>query len=198
MENCPAYLEVKMRTTRLLLPFTHGVDIGAIEQAILLAEAHNATLVPLTLIHVAEERRAKGARLEHVQQSKDYLESVKHKAARYAVPLERLEIFTSDVVQSINLVASEMECEGIILFIGHKDGILLQANEIKRLLERPICKFYIMRLQTNGQTSFTQMLRQRFSNWLNGKHKQEGESPQVQECPPEGEVTTSVGVSSFK
>ncbi len=185
-----------MRTTRLLLPFTHGVDIGAIEQAILLAKARNATLVPLTLIHVPEERRAKGARLEHVQQSKDFLESVKHKAARYAVPLERLEIFTSDVVQSINLVTNEMECEGIILFIGRKDGILLQANEIKRLLERPTCKLYIMRLQTNDQTSFTQMLSQRFSNWLNGKRKQEGESPQVQECSPEGEVTTSVRVAN--
>jgi hypothetical protein len=170
-----------MKTSRLLLPFVHGVDMCAIEQAILLAKSHEATLVPLALIHVPEERRAKGARLEHVQQSKDFLETVKHKAARYAVPIERLEVFTSDVVQSINLVASKMECQGVLLFIGRKDGILLQSNEIKRLLEMPTCKLYIMRLQTNERESVTQMLRRYFSHWLNGRREKREGPPQGRE-----------------
>ena len=105
-----------MKRINLLLPFTHGVDMCAIEQALLLAKGRQATLVPLALIHVPEERRAKGARLEHVQQSKDFLEAVKHKAARYAVPIERFEVITSDVVQSINTIAGDRECEGILLF----------------------------------------------------------------------------------
>jgi len=152
-----------MKTTRFLLPFVHGVDKFAIEQAILLAKSHQATLVPLVLIHVPEERRKKGVRLEYLQQSKDFLETVKQKADWYSVQIERLEVFTSDVVQSINLVASEMECEGILLFIGRKGGILLQMNEIKRLLEMPSCKLYIIHLQTNTHENFTYKLRQRFS-----------------------------------
>jgi hypothetical protein len=172
-----------MKTTYLLLPFTHGVDVSVIEQAILLAKKRRATLAPLSLIHIPGERHAKGARLEHIQQSKDFLETVKHKAARHSVPLERLEVFTSDVVQSINLVASEMECDGIMLFVGPKDGILLQASEIKRLMETTNCRLYIMRLQSDTGKSFTQMLRQRFSNWLNGGRKQKDELSQAQGHP---------------
>lgn len=180
-----------MKTTRLLLPFVHGVDKFAIEQAILLAKSHQATLVPLVLIHVPEERRKKGVRLEYVQQSMDFLETVKHKASRYAVPIERLEVFTSDVVQSINLVAGEMECEGILLFVGHKGGILLQTNEIKQLMEMPACKLYIISLPTNERESFVQVLRQRFSHWLHGRSERQGDLTQGQEYLEE-EVKLSV------
>jgi hypothetical protein len=182
-----------MKSTYLLLPFTHGVDVCAIEQAILLAKGLQATLVPLALIQVSEERKAKGVRLEHVQQSKDFLEVVKHKAARYALPVERFEAFTSDVVQSIKIVASEMECEGILLFLGRKDGILLQSNEIKRLIEVPTCKLYIMRLQTSDRVSFTELLRQRFSHWWPKWHTQQDEQFKKQECS-EDTVTTPIGV----
>jgi hypothetical protein len=117
-------MEAAMRTTCFLLPFVHGVNKFAIEQAILLAKSHQAMLVPLVLIHVPEERRKKGVRLEYLQQSKDFLETVKQKADWYSVQIERPEVFASDVVQSINLVASEMECEGILLFVSQKGGIL--------------------------------------------------------------------------
>ncbi len=180
-----------MKTPRFLLPFVHGVDMCAIEQAILLAEAQEAILVPLVLIYVPEQRCAKGARLEHIQQSKDFLEAVKFKAARYAVPIERLEVFTSDIVQSINLVASEMACDGILLFLGRNNGILLHVNEIKRLVEMPTCKLYIMHLQTEERGSFTQMLRQRFSQWLNGRRKKHEDLLQGRETPEE-EVELSI------
>jgi len=144
-------------------------------------------------MHVPERRQAKGARLEHVQQSKDFLEATKYKAGRYAVPVERFEVFTSDVVRSIDLVASEMECEGILLFVGRRGGILLDINEIKRLVELPICKLYIMHMQTNDRASFAQRLRQRFSDWLNGRRKKQDGTPQVQECP-EDVITNSIGV----
>ena len=171
-----------MKRINLLLPFTHGVDTCAIEQALLLAKSRRATLVPLALIHVPEERRAKGARLEHVQQSKDFLEAVKHKAARYAVPIERFEIFTSDVVQSINTFASELECEGILLVVGRKDGILLQASEIKRLVETTTCRLYILRLQTGGGEGLLQKLLKGFLSW---SRKQRTRPAPVQECSEE-------------
>jgi len=178
-----------MKRIYLLLPFTHGVDMCAIEQALLLAKGRQATLVPLALIHVPEQRRAKGARLEHVQQSKDFLEAVKHKAARYAVPIERFEVFTADVVQSINTIAGDLECEGILLFVGRKDGILLQASEIKRLMETTACRLYILRLGTSEDEGLIQKLLKGFLSW---SRKQRARLAPVQECPEE-EVTFPMG-----
>ena len=178
-----------MKQSRFLLPFVHGVDMRAIEQAILLAKGHEAVLVPLVLIYVPEENRAKGARLEHIQQSRDFLEAIKFKAARYDVPIERLEVFTSDIVQSINLVATEMACEGILLFLGRNNGILLHYDQIKHLVEMPTCKLYIMHLQPEERGSFIQMLRQGFSNLLTGRHKRQEESPQGQEALDEKELS---------
>lgn len=180
-----------MKTTRFLLPFVHGVDKFAIEQAILLAKSHQATLVPLVLICIPEERRKKGVRLEYLQQSKDFLETVKHKADWYSVQIERLEVFTSDVVQSINLVASEMECEGILLFVNYKGGILIQLSEIKRLMQMPVRKLYVLRLPTHERVNFAHELRRHFSHWLNGRSKRHGEPMQEQEYI-EKEVELSV------
>ncbi len=81
-----------------------------------------------------------------------------------------------------------MKCEGILLFVGRKGGILLDTSEIKRLVELPICKLYVLHMQTNDRASITQMLRQHFSDWLNGRRKEQDETLQVQECP-EDEVS---------
>ena len=163
--------------TRLLLPFTHGVDMFAIEQAILLAKSLDATLLPLALIHVPEERRAKGARLEYIQQSKDFLEAVKYKAARYGVPVERFEVFTADIVRGINIVAKEQRCEGILLFVGGRKGVLLQADEIKGLMEMAVCKLYITRIQSNGNKGSVQTFRERLSNWLSRRKQRQQQEP---------------------
>lgn len=168
-------------TTRLLLPFTHGVHIFAIEQAICLAKSLDAALIPLAVIHVPAERRARGARLEHIQQSKDFLEAVKYKAARYGVPVERYEIFTADIVQSINIVAKEQRCEGILLFIGDKRGVLLQLDEIKGLMETRACKLYIVRMRSDGNKQPVQTFRDRLSNWLSrGRQRQQQELGELQ------------------
>ena len=122
-----------------------------------------------------------GGRLEYLQQSNDFLETVKQKADWYSVQIERLEVITSDVVQSINLVAIEMECEGILLFINHKGGILLQLHEIKRLMEMPACKLYVSHLPSHERVNFAHELRRHFSHWLNGRGKRPGEPMQEKE-----------------
>lgn len=152
--------------TRLLLPFTHGVNIFAIEQAILLAKSLDATLIPLSVIHVPQEGCSRGARLEHIQQSKDFLEAVKYKAARYGVPVERFEVFTPDSVQSINIVAGEQLCEGILLFLRGNKGVLLQANEIKHLLQIAASKLYVLHMQPDEYKGSRPTFRERLSNWL--------------------------------
>lgn len=141
--------------------------MGAIEQAVRLAKGHDAVLVPLSLIPVQHEH--KGVRLDMIQQSKDFLEATKLKAATYDVPIERFEVFTRDVKQTINLLAGEMECEGIVLFLGGKQGILLPASVIKRLLETANCKLYIMRLPSGERTSLLKLLRERFARWFPGR-----------------------------
>src|SRR6266436_1031111 len=55
--------------------------------------------------------------------------------------------------------------------VGRKDGILLQMNEIKRLLEMPSCKLYVIHLQKNTHESFLDMLRQHFSHLLSDRRK---------------------------
>jgi hypothetical protein len=139
-----------MNTLRLLLPFTHGIDMGVLEYAVRLAKSCDAILVPLSLIQMTEMRWSKGARLEYVQQSKDFLEAMLYKAAKHGIPVERFEVFTSDVVQSIGVLAQQVECDGILLFVRGRDGILLRADEVEHLVEKRAHTLYIFHLAPRG------------------------------------------------
>jgi len=142
-----------MEAPRWLLPCTHGVDMRAIDYAVSLAKSTGATLVAVSLISVPNKARSRGARLEHIQQSKDFLEAVKWKAARYEVPVERHEVFTPDIMQSIATLTREMRCDGIVLVTSSEREALLQAHEVKRLLAQPPASLVLIRLVPNhGQT----------------------------------------------
>ena len=153
-------------TMRLLLPFQHGLNVEAIEQAIRLAKGHDATLIPLSLIPMSEKSYRKGARLDLVQQSKDFLETVKHKARAYAVPLESVEVYTHHPVQSIHALVTEMHCDGIALFLGYRSALFLPQDAIGRLVEEATCKLYIMHLPVQKRVSLAQKVRVRLTRWL--------------------------------
>jgi len=155
-----------MKKARMLLPFTYGVHLQALEYAVLLAESRNAILVVLSLVHIPFEQRTKGARLEHIQQSKDFLVAVQHKAARHAVPVEQKEVYTSDVVQSISTVAQEMNCEYILLFVRDGNAILLHTHEVKHIMTQVDSKLLIVRLPSSGRKNLVRALLKRFSNVL--------------------------------
>jgi hypothetical protein len=106
---------ISMESPRWLFPFTHGVDMQAIDMVVRLAEERGATLVAVSLIPVPPEQRSQGARLEHIQQSKDFLEAVKFKAERHQVPIERYEVFSSNVLGSITLLTYDQRCDSIVL-----------------------------------------------------------------------------------
>ena len=89
-----------MEAPRWLLPFTYGVDMQAIDNVVSLAKSTGSTLVAASLISAPSKAGLQGARLEHIQQSKDFLEAVMWKAARYEVQVERHEVFTADVMRS--------------------------------------------------------------------------------------------------
>jgi hypothetical protein len=180
-----------MQTKRLLLPFTHAIDTRALENALRLAEGYNATLVPLALVYIPPERRQKGARLEHIQQAKDFLEAVKYKAARYDVSIERLEVFTTNVVQSIDDVAQQMACEGIWLFISGETGVLLHLDDIKHLLAMETHKLYLVRMPSSGSNNFIHSLQQLLSSWLPGSRKRQV-SRLEEQCSREAESKQTV------
>jgi hypothetical protein len=151
-----------IKTTRLLLPFTHGVETETLEAAVLLAASHHATLVPLSLVPVSQAR-GKGARLEHIQQSKDFLEATQQKALRHRVPLERFEAFTGDVVQSIATLVQQLACDGMILALRGRNGSLLSAKMIEQLRAISPCPLYLIYLPSK-ESSWVSRLRERFSN----------------------------------
>ncbi len=148
--------------TRLLLPFTHGIEVSAITAALALAQRFDATLVVLSLIHLPQAPD-RGPRWEDIQQSNDFLEFVHHKAARSGVPVEHVEIYTRNPVSSIRALAQEMVCVGIVLVVRRGAGVLLATNEVKQLLEDKSMPLHIVRLPVKD-SMFS--LPRWFSRWF--------------------------------
>ena len=159
-----------MEALRWLLPFTFGVDMRAIAYAVSLAESANATLVPVSLVSIS----SKGARLEHIQQSKDFLEAVQQKAARQQVPVERYEVFTRNVLQSMRTLVSEMPCHGIILVTGGEHTCLMRDEEVKHLLIEPPASLVLICLPARSSLQVTPGLGTRFSSLLHRLRQQQG------------------------
>jgi hypothetical protein len=154
-----------MKTPRWLLPFTFGVDMRAIDYAVSLAQSAGATLVPVSLVSTP----AKGARLEHIQQSKDFLEAVQHKAERYAVAVERYAVFTQNVLHSMRTLVSELPCTGIILVTNGAHSHLLRDEEVKQLLIEPPAALVLIRLPGPTRSALaSHHLGRRFFSWLGG------------------------------
>ena len=158
-------LEVMVIMTRLLLPFTHGIDVSAITRTLALAHNLGATLVVLSLIRLPQ-RPDRGPRWEDIQQSNDFLEFVQHKAARSGVPVERVELYTHYPVGSIRALAQEMECVGIVLVVRRGTGVLLATHEVKQLLEDQRLSLYIVPLLAEASTF---SLPRWLSHWLRGR-----------------------------
>lgn len=134
-------------SSKLLLPFTSGVDVHALEYAVLLARNRHATLVPFSLIYVPPTTR--DARLERIQQSKDFQALVQSKAARHGVVVEFQEVYTSDVIENIQRMTQELNCSSIILFVRDREGVLLSTSEVKHILTSVPGQHHVIRLQGN-------------------------------------------------
>lgn len=197
------------KTTRLLLPFTHGVEMDTIEAAVLLAASHQATLISLSLVSVPQVK-GKGARLEHIQQSKDFLEAVRYIAVRHRVPLEHFEAFTGDTLQSVLVLVDQLGCDGILLALRGRNGSLLSAETIGRLREMRFCPLYLMQFPSRRPfaalkvtsyvfrvTSLVSRLREGFSRRWQGYHQQVGEQESQQPAPEVQLVDQEVELPSY-
>lgn len=168
-----------MKTPRWLLPFTHGMDMQAIDYAVRLAKSTGATLVPVSLISAPPG----GARLEHIQQSKDFLEAVQHKATCFQVPVERYEVFTTDVQQSLTTLVRERHCDSIVLVTGSGHTCLLQDDEVKHLLIAPPTALVLIRLTAPDGLALAPSLRARFFSWRHRLWGQRDGTVQAQNVP---------------
>jgi hypothetical protein len=155
--------------SKLLLPFTCRVHAYALEYAVLLAKNRHATLVPLSLIYVSPTTGE--ARLEHIQQSKDFQALVQSKATRCGVAVECREVYTSDVIASIQRMTQKLDCTNFILFVCDGDGVLLSTNEMKHILTLVPGQHHVIRLQGNAP-HFSSHLFKRIAQMLPRQRKE--------------------------
>lgn len=170
----------------------------AIDFAVRLAESHGATLVPMSLIFMPCEPRSRGARLEHIQQSKDFLEAVRFKAARLHVAVERYEVFTSDVIQSIRTLIHDLRCDAIVVVAIEKQEVLLHAHELKRLLVEPPTSLILVNLPARTEGAHARSLGAWFLSRLRRLWGHQGEISHVQDAPEEEEPSWSGQKSDIK
>lgn len=135
-----------MDVRRWLLPFTYGINLHAIASVMNLAEAAGATLVAVALLGRPTRPGNRGVRLEHIQQAKDFLEAVNNQATRLRLPVERHEVVTRDVVQSLTTLIAELGCEAIVLVSRKGEEIFLEAHQFKQVLEAPPAPLVLLRL----------------------------------------------------
>jgi hypothetical protein len=142
----PAELEEMTKTTRLLLPFTFEGEMDTIEAAMLLVAIHHAALVLLSDSYASDEW--KGVRLEHIQQSKGFLEVVQQKALRHHAPLERFEVFTGARVPGLFVLVDQLGCDRIQLVLRGRNGSVLDAEMMEQRMAMRFCPLYLISPRT--------------------------------------------------
>lgn len=120
-----------MKEARWLLPFTDGLGTCAIDCALRQAKHCGATIVAVSLCTAAPQKQTS---LERNTQARVFLKVVQRAAEKYQVSVERYQVFTSDVVRSISMLTSDLQCTGIVVVIGEKQGVLLSNQELRHLL----------------------------------------------------------------
>lgn len=150
--------EESRKECRWLLPFTTGVDISPIASALSLAAMRGATLVAVSFIMAPDERNV---RLELLQQSQDFLEALRYKALRLAIPVECYEVFTSDILASIATQVHDLACQSLILVSEGEKTLFLHQREMRQLLLNPPASLVLLRfspLVASGQPRLTARL----------------------------------------
>jgi hypothetical protein len=181
-----------MKEQRWLLPFTHGVDTRALETVVRAADARGATLVPVALITVPPGGRSPGARLEHIQQAKDFLVVAQHIARRHQVSVEGHEAFTADVGKGIRQIIQDLHSDGLVLVTRKQQGVLLSTGEMTDLLLTPPASLILVRLPVQKQYKLTAHPLVRFISRLRAHHGQQDEKYKQREPVAVPEDQTAV------
>jgi hypothetical protein len=148
---------------RLLLPFTSTIDAGAMEYALMLAHRSQSTLVGSAFLSVSEEKKTAPC-LGEREQARDFLELLSTKAQRMHVPLERMELYSHDSVQSIQLLSQELDCDAILLFMREGKGVLLTNEEVRQIISEERFPIFLVRLMT--RPPMKTILKNRLAYWF--------------------------------
>lgn len=168
---------------RLLLPFTSGVEMDVLDSLVRFASHQHATLIPLSLIPLPAKKR-KGVRLEHLQQSKDFLEAVHYKAERHQLPTESAELFTRDVVESILAYAERLYCDGILLAARPPCGSLLDMETIRRILQAHPCALFVAYFPARKRGNWLRKGRAYLARWWPGKQERQASQRDTRYAAP--------------
>jgi hypothetical protein len=155
-----------MKLSRILFPFTHGIDMQAVEAAVGAAYNQQAILVLLSLIPLPPHQPSRGARLEHIQQSKDILKVVARVAKRYHVPLETQEVFTRDIVGCIAACMSTRQYDYVIIVLRGQKSVLMHTPDVRQLIKNCDMPFLFIHLPPKPT------VRDVFSSLFSGKERQ--------------------------
>ncbi|GCE16340.1 universal stress protein [Dictyobacter kobayashii] len=160
---------------RLLLPFTHGIDGTAIEYALIFARQTQSTLVVGSWL--AHPTLGKPGRplLGHIEQSKDFLALTGYKAKRFHVPVEPVELYSVDSAKSMQVLAREMDCDAILLFMRKDKVLLISKEEMQQLLRNSHTPLLIVRLP--GRYPAWQKFKAWSIAWLQRMHRSTRERP---------------------
>ena len=150
-----------MEEQRLLLPFTYGVNTQAILSALRLAHSLDATMIPVSLIPLKQAELRSG----RIEQSQDFLETVRYQAEHLHVSIKCHEVRTHNVQQSIKTMTQEWCCTGVVVVVKEQQGLLLERQELRELLEQPPASLVLLRLPTHSQGSFSTFLH-RMTAWM--------------------------------
>ena len=139
-----------MEKQLILLPFVHGIDSAALSCALAFARKADATLLLVSFIRVNGHR----VRAETIAQRQDFFELMTHKAARAGVTIECMPISTEQIARSIQMLVQEMACAGTLLFVRNGNGVLMETEDIKQILEQPHRPVYLFRLTSRKNLFF--------------------------------------------
>jgi hypothetical protein len=180
-----------MQHTRFLLPFTESIDLGALAYAVQFVRSRQATLVPLALIPLEDAQRAKGPRLEAIEQANDFLQAVTYQAKRAGVPIEPYVSETRNVMRSIVLFSQELLCEGVLLFLRGGTTRLLSADIVTDLVEQEPCLLCLVRLFPSVRAGAVPTLLAWCSKLISRMTgRSETPSPRLAQAVPAGELIT--------
>lgn len=161
--------QTSTKRRRWLFPFTTGVDLPAIDSSLRLAEAGGATLVAVSFFVIPDGRRATNVRLELLQQSQDFLEAVRYKACRLALPVECHAVVANDILEGVTMHVHQMECESIVLASKGTHALFLQRHEMQQLLLNPPASLLLLRFFPDREPAQSGLLGW-FLFWLQAHH----------------------------
>ena len=132
-----------MNEQRLLLPFMDGVSTEAIDYALRFSKAAQFPIVTLALI---PQPTTGNIRAEHIQQAKDFLETIGARAEMHSMLIERHECFSQDPATSILDALVQLHCQGIIFLFQDEIPCFLDLKDVKSVQQHTDANVYLLHL----------------------------------------------------